>query len=106
MKRIQKMFNKNFDSIYKSCRKTSRAYGLKYVPIEYLEAVINILKKHKVDPGEIEATKIQNGYFNVLDQILKTCKTQAKSIGSDGVSFDFLKGCIKVVKESFNEGLK
>ncbi len=106
MKKIQKMFNKNFNSIYKSCRKVSRAWGLKYVSIVYLESVIKIAKSHKVDPGVTEAVKIQNGYYNVLDQILKTCKTQAKSIGSDGVSFDFLKGCIKVVKKSFNEGLK
>ena len=107
MERIQRMFNKNFNSIYESCRRMSITWGLKYISITYLEVVIKIARSMTVNnPDDVEAVKIQKAYYDVLDQILKTCKTQAKSIGSDGVSFDFLKGCIKSVKEHFNEDLK
>ncbi len=102
MKKIRKMFFRNLDIIYKSCKKVSRDYVVKYASIVYLEKVIKIAKSNKVDQKDSVAVNIQNAYFAVLDQILKTCKTQAKEIGSDGVSFDFLKDVINVVKENYN----
>ena len=103
MNKIQKMFFKNFDAIYKSCKKVSKEYGIKHCSIVYLKKTIDIVKENKVDKAEKEAYQIQLAYFKVLDAIYSTCKTQAREIGSDGVSFDFLKSIIAVVKKSYCE---
>ncbi len=103
MKKIKKMFFKNFDAIYKSCKKVSKEYGIKHCSIVYLKKCIDIVKENKVDKSEVVAHKIQLGYFDVLDAIYNTCNIQAKKIGSDGVSFAFLKAVIAVVKKSYSE---
>jgi hypothetical protein len=100
-KEIKKVLFKNLDEIYKSCKKVSRDYGIKYASNVYLGKVIEIIKSNKVDKKDIEAFNIQKAFFDIYDQILKTCKVQAREIGSDGVSFDFLKGVIKVVKNNY-----
>ena len=105
MNEIQKMFFKNFDSIYKSCKKVSRKFGMKHCSLVYLKKVIDIAKSNTVDKSEKEAFAIQMQYFNVLDALYKTCASQAKDIGAAGVSFDFLKQCITVIKSNFKLGI-
>lgn len=105
-KKMKKVLFKNLDDIYKSCKKVSRKYGIKYVSIVYLEKVIDLVFSNKISKSEKEAYAIQQSFFEVLKQIVKTCKARAKEIGSDGVSFDFLKGIISIVKENYNIGAR
>jgi len=105
-KGIQHVFFKNLDDIYKSCKKTSRKFGIKHVSIKYLEKLIEITKSNKINKSEKEVYAIQQSFFKVLDEIVKSCNVRAKDIGSDGVSFDFLKDVISVVKENYKIGAR
>lgn len=105
MNKIDKMLLRNFDDLYKSCKRVSMRYGLKCVNIEYLTKAIDILKSNKIDPKRKVAHSIQLAYFNVLDELLKVCKEQAKKIGSDGVSFKYLKNVIKTIKYSYKRSI-
>jgi len=106
MKKIHKVLFKNLDDIYKSSKKVSKKFGIRYVSIKYLEELVKITKSHMVDEKKKEAYAIQQGFFNLLDAILKECKKEAKEIGSRGVSFDYLKNCISTVKKYYIEGVQ
>jgi len=105
MNKAVKIFSKNLDRIYTSCKISSRSLRLKYIPLPYLKTLIDLSKENIItDVESKEAILIQENYFKLLDTIYKTCEEGAAKIGIDGVPFFYLKNIIKICKTNMNNG--
>jgi len=98
-KKIEKITHKHLDKIYTSSRNIAKSWKYSGIPISTLAYVIPRQKMGKdVDLPEEFKTK----YNLMLDQLLKTCQSQARN---KTVSFIDLKEDVRVMKEAFSKGL-
>lgn len=98
-RKIKRLFNKQLDKIYITCKGISKSWKEKSVSIGVLKHVIEM---NKMDAKVSLPEQFKYNYNKTLDLLLKTCGQQ--SVGN-AVKFSDLKQDIEIIKRSFAKGL-
>ena len=103
-KSIQKQGIIPFKLIRKSVHKIAEMWGIKYIPLNTLEEIINPIRKRI---NEMNVNKEIIDHYNLtLDELYKACEKQAKRMGSKNVPLAYLDEAINHLIKAYKEGFE
>lgn len=103
-KRMKKIVKGNLDSIYEAARTISEGWDKNTIPVFELAKILDFATATEFNDKRL--LDFQKAYNEMINTLMATCTKKAREMKSDGVSIEYLKQAIDVLKKALDESIK